>query len=328
MRFPEISIIIPAFGRKEVLGKCLNSILASEGIENKFSGEIIIVDDSPSECIKILTKSIDHSDLKINYLRGHNNGVASARNMGIKKSSHDLLFMIDSDISLRRETLLKGLKLLRERKKIGAVCGKTIKREDGKVNINFPKPFHDRFEYHGNKYIEGFFGGFTLIYKKILKKIGCYDPSFMNYGENMDLSKRLWCAGYPVGYSPKIITKHLSTSFSLSGGKTKTKLRFLYAFSIFAQKYRGDPGFPGDFIKFLCKIKSDFDREEIRLAIPYLIKRSHNLLKSLRTERRRNPIHFQLGPFNLFSEKEELLNCIKTSERRLKPIREKVFSRE
>lgn len=104
----KISIIVPIYKVEKYLSKCIDSIVC----QTYSNLEIILVDDgSPDACGKIC----DHyakRDKRIHVIHKKNEGVACARNEGIKYASGNYISFIDSDDWIAEdayEKLYRGL---------------------------------------------------------------------------------------------------------------------------------------------------------------------------------------------------------------------------
>ena len=87
---PLVSAIIPTFNRGWIIAEAVESILD----QNYPNIETIVVDDgSTDDTAKKLSPYLD----RITYLKQENKGVSAARNLGIKKSSGNLIAFLDSD---------------------------------------------------------------------------------------------------------------------------------------------------------------------------------------------------------------------------------------
>ena len=92
---PLVSIILPIFNGESYIISCLNSI-KDQDYQNY---EIIIIDDGSSDNSLELCKSFskDYSNIRIQIYSQKNSGVASARNLGIKK--HQPILIISSSLT-------------------------------------------------------------------------------------------------------------------------------------------------------------------------------------------------------------------------------------
>lgn len=86
----DISVIIPAYNRAQLLPRALNSVLAQTFIPR----EIIVVDDGSTDNTKAV---VENGYAKARYLRFEHQGVSQARNAGIAVSRSEWLAFLDSD---------------------------------------------------------------------------------------------------------------------------------------------------------------------------------------------------------------------------------------
>lgn len=112
----KISVIIPTYNASEYIKDAINSVLFQ-----KYSGnvEIIVVDDgSTDDTKKVLAEYI--KDKKIIYIKQKNQGQASARNAGVKKSTGDFIAFLDSDDTWNHDKLNKQMEKFND-KNVGLV---------------------------------------------------------------------------------------------------------------------------------------------------------------------------------------------------------------
>ena len=97
-QYPLVSVIIPTYKRSELLSRALASVIA-QTYENL---EIIIVDDNDGENeFRKTTRSKiqnEFSGKNIHYIENEKNeGLAEARNIGVKKSMGKFIAFLDDD---------------------------------------------------------------------------------------------------------------------------------------------------------------------------------------------------------------------------------------
>ena len=97
-----ISVIVPVYKVEEKwLRKSIESIIG----QTYQNIEIIIVDDgSPDNCGEICEEYAS-KDIRIHVFHTDNNGVSAARNYALDRANGDYIFFLDSDDSIREDTL-------------------------------------------------------------------------------------------------------------------------------------------------------------------------------------------------------------------------------
>lgn len=102
-RSQKVSIIIPTFNSADTLGSCLKSIK-----EQTYAPiETIIVDNySEDETVSIA----QNYEAKVIQQKA---GMPKARNIGIKYSTGEIIFSVDSDMQLRKDVMNKGVNKIR-----------------------------------------------------------------------------------------------------------------------------------------------------------------------------------------------------------------------
>lgn len=89
------SIIIPTYNRADTIIRALDSVISQKTSK---SFEIILVDDGSYDNTKMLVHSwMEKNNLNIKYLFQTQEGVSSARNLGVKNSSAEWICFLDSD---------------------------------------------------------------------------------------------------------------------------------------------------------------------------------------------------------------------------------------
>ena len=97
----DISFVLLTWNSEEYIGKCLDSIFADLN-ERRFSFEIFIVDNGfQYSTIQIIKSFNDKHPGRIipNYLR-KNTGTTLSRNLALKKTSGDVIVVVDSDVEV------------------------------------------------------------------------------------------------------------------------------------------------------------------------------------------------------------------------------------
>lgn len=88
-----VSIIIPVYNCEKYLEKCIVSVIKQDYKDI----EILLIDDGSTDSSFKICKKYSNIDDRIIVIHKKNNGVASARNEGIKKAKGDYICFVDSD---------------------------------------------------------------------------------------------------------------------------------------------------------------------------------------------------------------------------------------
>lgn len=117
MAIPCVSVIVPVYNTKEYLEQCLNSLLTQSLKEI----EIIIIDDGSFDGSSIVCDEYAVKDSRISVVHKKNEGLAAARNDGVKLAKSDYIMYVDSDDWVEPEFCEKPFKVAIE-KNADIVC--------------------------------------------------------------------------------------------------------------------------------------------------------------------------------------------------------------
>lgn len=101
---PAISVIVPVYNTEPYLARCVDSIL-----DQSFSDfELLLVDDGSTDGSSAICDACAQKDKRVRVYHKENDGVSSARNLGIDNAQGEWLYFVDSD----DELLPNGLRTL------------------------------------------------------------------------------------------------------------------------------------------------------------------------------------------------------------------------
>ena len=89
----KLSIIIPVYNTEEYIRQCIDSVINIKNIET----EIIAVNDGSTDRTKDILEEYTENDDRIKVITQENQGASAARNTGIKVSTGDYIYFLDSD---------------------------------------------------------------------------------------------------------------------------------------------------------------------------------------------------------------------------------------
>ena len=124
-----ISVIVPVYKTEKYLSRCVKSI-CNQSYKNL---EIILVDDgSPDNCGRICDE-LASEDARIQVIHQENCGLASARNVGLKRATGKYVSFIDSDDYIAKEMYEKMVLAIEKNMCDICMCSSIVVNENGKV---------------------------------------------------------------------------------------------------------------------------------------------------------------------------------------------------
>lgn len=128
---PLISVVIPAYNRRDTLGRALQSVWVQE-VEDI---EVVIVDDGSTDGTREYLSELAEQNRKIRPIfHEQNKGEAGARNTGVRSAAGEYVAFLDSDDEWMPGKLRAQIDLMRSTDDgVGACCtGQYIQYEDGR----------------------------------------------------------------------------------------------------------------------------------------------------------------------------------------------------
>lgn len=130
---PSISIVIPVYNKEYALENTLNSIM-----NQSFSDfEVLLIDDGSTDLSIKICHKFSEMDNRFITIHKTNGGVASARNLGIKKACGDFMFFCDADDELPKDAMA-NLVIAAESSDADLVLGGFAFKNINTGNIGYP----------------------------------------------------------------------------------------------------------------------------------------------------------------------------------------------
>ena len=121
MKSPTVSIIVPCYKQEEYLNEAIDSVLSQTFSE----WECIIVNDGSPGNTEGIAQNYCEKDSRIHYHYQNNQGIAMARNNGIKLSSGKYILPLDADDKIDPTYLEKAISYLESNPQCKLVYCKT-----------------------------------------------------------------------------------------------------------------------------------------------------------------------------------------------------------
>ena len=257
MKKIHVSIIIVTYNSEKYISKCLFAIL--DNFSPKYECEIVIVDNhSGDKTIQIIDKIREKNQSIITTIyKKQNLGFAKAINIALKiKNNSDYYLLINPDTIVNKYSI-SNLYQCAVTSKSGVVGGSTYDNnniQNGSY-FRFPNLFVGMFDFtnlrklirsdYWHKYfyyldsdfsklayftVDVVTGGFMMISKKTIDKIGYLDERFFMYLEDVDYCLRAKKQGIKVTHC------NLSKIFHYGGGSSENKDRIRHSAWIISRK--------------------------------------------------------------------------------------------
>jgi glycosyltransferase involved in cell wall biosynthesis len=233
---PLISIIIPVHNGCRTIGQCLQSIISAAD-DNV---EIIVVDDFSSD------RSVDIIEtFPVRLIQlARRSGASAARNTGAGQGASAILFFMDADCLLQRETL--GLvRAAMERHGAETVVGGTytpVPSDPGFFSL-FQSLFVNYFETKRADAPDYIAAHALAMNADAFRRTGGFPKDFLPIIEDVEFSHRLRRAGFRLVMEPKVQVQHIFNFTLLRSIKNAVrKSRFWTRYSLRNRDLLADSG--------------------------------------------------------------------------------------
>jgi len=199
------SVIIPVYNAEAIIARTLEALLAQECGE---PFEVITVDDGSTDyTAEILAK------YPIKLLRKSNGGPASARNLGVKNASGEIILFLDSDC-VPEPGWLQAMTAPFRQPEIAGVKGRYITRQKSLTARFVQLEFAERYRMLEKLPFIDFVDSYSAAFRKTaFFQVGGFDESFPKAdNEDVDLSYKLANAGFKMVYRPEAVVEHTHPS--------------------------------------------------------------------------------------------------------------------
>lgn len=135
---PLVSVIIPSYGRQDLLDEAVHSVLA----QSYAHIELIVVDDGSPDPLSVPI------DPRVRLIRQPNRGAGVARNAGATAAEGEILFFLDSDDVFTSSRIANAVAAHQETLADIVVCGQSWLDGSGPLR-------HDLFGFVGDRILDG-----------------------------------------------------------------------------------------------------------------------------------------------------------------------------
>ncbi len=268
----DIGIVIVNWNTKDLLRKCLQTVMASEG---NFTFKIVVVDnaspDGSAAMVKAEFPPADFPDLHL-IVSTINGGYSYANNLGLRFLGFDdgekaaidsprYALLLNPDTEVPPKALYEMIRFMDSRPEIG-MAGPKLILPDGSLDKacrrSFPTPIVSFYHFSGlaklfphsprfARYnmtfvspdqeieVDSVVGAYMQVRREALQNAGLLDETFFMYGEDLDWAFRVKKAGWTVVYHPQVTVWHIKRASSRKS--QKAQFEFYRAMLIFYRKH-------------------------------------------------------------------------------------------
>jgi GT2 family glycosyltransferase len=203
---PLVSVIVVAWNAADVLGHCLDCLLAQDYANR----EIVIVDDgSDDDTFAIAERASARAPLTLLRSKG-NRGCPAARNLGLRHAGGEIVAFVDADGFAAPDWLTRIVAAFGDDSTIGGVAS-TVFYDDNPMVVNGAGGTVNRQGWATDLAMNESYEAARLatealypmgcgmaIRREALERVGPFDDRMLNYYDDVDYGTRLWRAGYRV----------------------------------------------------------------------------------------------------------------------------------
>lgn len=263
----DLGIVIVNWNTKELLRRCLQTVLASTG---EFTLNVVLVDnastDGSADMVRAEFPTVEVIASPINggFSYGNNLGLKALGYRGkgdVDADAPRYALLLNPDTEVPPTSLYDMVKFMDSRPDVG-VAGPKLVLEDGSLDVacrrSFPTPMVSFYRFSGlsklfphnprfGRYnmtfvdpdveleVDSVVGAYMQVRREAIRDAGLLDELFFMYGEDLDWAFRIKEAGWKVFYHPQVMVKHIKRASSRRS--KKAQFEFQRAMLIFYRKH-------------------------------------------------------------------------------------------
>jgi len=212
---PTISVLIPTFGREQMLVDSIGEVLA----QTPPPDELIVIDQTPDH-EPAVAEFLSRGDAqgRFRWVKQSPPSLCAARNRGVQEARSEVVLFVDDDVLLPPGFVEAHRRCYLE-PEVAAVVGKIfVPRAGAKVERAAPEASAASIADNGGRpWAEVVLGSNFSARKAVYERVGGFDELLVGhvYYDETDFSHRLTAAGHRIRYSAEAWQVHLKAP---SGG--------------------------------------------------------------------------------------------------------------
>lgn len=266
----DLSIIIVNWNVRDLLGRCLDSILRDAGSpcpgvwqmpSSHYTFEVLVVDSASSDGSPDMVRA-QYPSVRL-FDSQNNLGYTGGNNLGMRESRGRYLLLLNPDTEIVGDALAGMVSAMESQPQLGVV-GPQLRYADGSIQPSrrrfptlrtafvdstflakwFPNlPELQRYKMSDHtpdeaSTVDWLVGACLLVRREVVDEVGYLDESYFMYSEELDWQKRIRDAGWVVAYVPTAQVIHYEGKSSEQAGAA-THIRFARSKIHYFRKHHG-----------------------------------------------------------------------------------------
>jgi len=214
VRKPLITIAIATFNRSSLLKRALESLCALH-LSDKYQMEILVIDNGSTDNTREIVQSMSFQPIPIRWVFEERAGLPFARNRAVQEALGEWIAFFDDDQLVVANWLEILYQTVKDERLECAGGARTLRIETEGTPPNLPRFSRmllgeilasDPHFYH-EQHLPC--TGNVLIAKSVFDRIGIFDESVLDGGEDTDFFNRMLDVGILAKYVPSAIVEHI-----------------------------------------------------------------------------------------------------------------------
>jgi glycosyltransferase involved in cell wall biosynthesis len=209
LRRPSLSVVVPVRNGGRDFGHCLQRLRGSD--MDDF--ELIVVDDGSTD--DSAARALDAGAILLRLPSPR--GPAAARNVGAQAASSQLIFFLDADVAVHRETLLRASVRFERDPLLSALFGSYDDKPAAPGLVSQYRNLLHHFVHQQGVFHDGvrpahtFWTGCGMIRRSVFLEYGGFDPRLYPRPaiEDIELGYRLTRAGHRIALARDVLATHM-----------------------------------------------------------------------------------------------------------------------
>ena len=243
---PYLSIVIPVFNSELHLNRCIDSLL-----ETSFQNiEILLINDGSSDGSGSICNTYAQRDSRIKAFHQHNAGVAAARNRGVRESSGEWIYFVDSDDWVDKDSLTDLIQTVKKYPEAEVVRCFPREIRESVPSLNAKMPVKEKLYERDDFLIEDLLGGYVhslLVSKALLDAHDLRFDQSLAFGEDIEFTFRCVLNSRKVLVYHKAFYNYVLNDVSYSHSMHLSKIAYLLKTATVMNHYAG--GFSGEAVR-------------------------------------------------------------------------------